>query len=123
MQEKQSSFPGELHRSKPATVVQYSKKLPDTESLMQVWPDEMERYLESSFLNIGQLDNKSLSLKDYVRVGQRQPDRFILQFLRLTRDAWGTGHESLVTAGPFAHHSTSVNTSERYVVVSQSTGR
>ena len=30
----------DLHRTKPPTMVQYSKKLPDVENLMQVWPAE-----------------------------------------------------------------------------------
>ncbi|CAD7928273.1 unnamed protein product [Amoebophrya sp. A25] len=61
---------GDLHRSKPATAVHYSKKMPDIENLMQVWPAEMEQYLEDNVvgLQLAALDHKSLSLKDYVKV-------------------------------------------------------
>ncbi|CAD7971068.1 unnamed protein product [Amoebophrya sp. A120] len=61
---------GDLHRSKPATAVQYSKKMPDIETLMQVWPAEMESYLEQNLpsLQLAALDHKSLSLKDYIKI-------------------------------------------------------
>lgn len=41
---------GDLHRQKPAPTVQYSRKMPDIEQLMQVWPAEFEEFLQSSSL-------------------------------------------------------------------------
>jgi len=40
----------ELSRSKPAPCVQYSKRMPDIEQLMQVWPNEFEDHLAQNAL-------------------------------------------------------------------------
>jgi intraflagellar transport protein 46 len=36
-----------LHESKPPPSVQYSKRMPDIEDLMQVWPTEIEEFLKT----------------------------------------------------------------------------
>uniref|UniRef100_A0A915JIJ8 Intraflagellar transport protein 46 homolog n=1 Tax=Romanomermis culicivorax TaxID=13658 RepID=A0A915JIJ8_ROMCU len=38
----------ELHKSKPPTVVQYSKPMPDVEKLMQEWPAEFESIINQT---------------------------------------------------------------------------
>merc|ERR1712151_1483014 len=56
----------DLNRSKPAPTVQYSRKMPDIEQLMQVWPAEFEEYLQQNPLpDLADID---LDLKDYIRV-------------------------------------------------------
>mmetsp|Transcript_2211 Transcript_2211/g.3117 ORF Transcript_2211/g.3117 Transcript_2211/m.3117 type:complete len:94 (+) Transcript_2211:61-342(+) len=45
--------------------VHYSKSMPDVESLMQVWPEEIERLLKDISLPPAKID---LDLKDYVRI-------------------------------------------------------
>lgn len=40
----------DLNRTKPAPNVQYSRKMPDIEQLMQVWPAEFEDYLQNNQL-------------------------------------------------------------------------
>lgn len=57
----------ELHRNKPAPTVQYSRKMPDIENLMQVWPAEFEEYLTTHPMpNVGNLDD--IDLKDYIKI-------------------------------------------------------
>eukprot|EP00397_Hematodinium_sp_SG-2012_P048762 GEMP01056002.1.p1 GENE.GEMP01056002.1~~GEMP01056002.1.p1 ORF type:complete len:353 (+),score=76.60 GEMP01056002.1:75-1133(+) len=57
----------ELHRNKPAPTVQYVRKMPDIENLMQVWPQEFEEYLTNNPLpGLGSLDD--VDLKDYIKV-------------------------------------------------------
>lgn len=56
-----------LHRNKPAPTVQYVRKMPDIENLMQVWPQEFEEYLTNNPLpNISQLD--SVDLNEYIKM-------------------------------------------------------
>merc|ERR1719379_2959345 len=55
----------DLHRMKPPPNVQYGKKMPDIEKLMQVWPTEFEDYITSNPLPIAELD---LPLQDFVKV-------------------------------------------------------
>merc|ERR1719188_2978631 len=56
----------DLIRSKPAPVVQYSRRMPDIEQLMQVWPAEFEEYLQQNPLpDFGDLD---LDLASYIKI-------------------------------------------------------
>lgn len=56
----------DLNRSKPAPVVQYSRRMPDIEQLMQVWPAEFEEYLQSNPLpDLSELD---LELPEYIKL-------------------------------------------------------
>eukprot|EP00929_Paragymnodinium_shiwhaense_P064250 TRINITY_DN32172_c0_g1_i1.p1 TRINITY_DN32172_c0_g1~~TRINITY_DN32172_c0_g1_i1.p1 ORF type:complete len:379 (-),score=95.50 TRINITY_DN32172_c0_g1_i1:113-1249(-) len=56
----------DLNRSKPAPVVQYSRRMPDIEQLMQVWPAELEEHLqECPVPDLGDLD---LDLPSYIRL-------------------------------------------------------
>lgn len=53
----------DLNRSKPAPNVQYSRKMPDIEQLMQVWPAEFEDYLQQNQLpSLAELDMDLLPL-------------------------------------------------------------
>lgn len=56
----------DLNRSKPAPTVQYTRRMPDIEQLMQVWMSEFEEYLQLNPLpDMVELD---LDLKDYIKV-------------------------------------------------------
>jgi intraflagellar transport protein 46 len=55
----------DLHRMKPPPNVQYGKKMPDIEKLMQVWPTEFEDYITSNPLPLSELD---MPLQDFVKV-------------------------------------------------------
>jgi len=55
----------ELHRHKPAPSVRYSSPMPDVESLMQIWPAQMEELLETSRLPDADLQ---VDLASYVRI-------------------------------------------------------
>jgi intraflagellar transport protein 46 len=55
----------DLHRKKPPPNVQYGKKMPDIEKLMQVWPADFEDYIMNNPLPTADLD---LSLEDYVKL-------------------------------------------------------
>jgi intraflagellar transport protein 46 len=56
----------DLNRSKPAPTVQYSRRMPDIEQLMQVWPGEFEEFLQTnSFPDLADLN---LDLPNYIRV-------------------------------------------------------
>merc|ERR1711964_765285 len=55
----------EMHRIKPPPVVQYSKRMPDIDALMQVWPQEFDQFLNENPLPTSDLD---LSLPDYVKL-------------------------------------------------------
>merc|ERR1712194_750594 len=63
---------GDLHRTtKAGTQVQYSKRMPDIESLMQVWPAGFEEYIEGRSFNLSALemsDDSDFSMKDYVKM-------------------------------------------------------
>lgn len=56
----------ELNRTKPAPTVQYSRRMPDIEQLMQVWPGEFEDYLSQNALP--ELADLELDLASYIRV-------------------------------------------------------
>jgi intraflagellar transport protein 46 len=56
----------DLNRSKPAPTVQYSRRMPDIEQLMQVWPAEFEEYLQSNALP--ELSELELDLPDYIKL-------------------------------------------------------
>jgi len=55
----------EVHKKKPPPEVNYSKVMPDIESLMQVWPPQFEDELSRSKLPSKDLD---VSLEDYARI-------------------------------------------------------
>jgi len=55
----------DLHRAKPPPNVQYAKKMPDIEQLMQVWPAEFEDFLSRNPLPSGSID---LELSAFVRL-------------------------------------------------------
>eukprot|EP00933_Yihiella_yeosuensis_P021121 TRINITY_DN1679_c0_g1_i1.p1 TRINITY_DN1679_c0_g1~~TRINITY_DN1679_c0_g1_i1.p1 ORF type:complete len:382 (-),score=99.40 TRINITY_DN1679_c0_g1_i1:536-1681(-) len=56
----------DLNRSKPAPTVQYSRRMPDIEQLMQVWPAEFEEYLQQNPLP--DLSDLELDLPSYIRI-------------------------------------------------------
>uniref|UniRef100_A0A914WQG1 Intraflagellar transport protein 46 homolog n=1 Tax=Plectus sambesii TaxID=2011161 RepID=A0A914WQG1_9BILA len=56
---------GELHRSKPATNVHYSKPMPDIDLLMQEWPPEVEAMLKRVELPSADMD---VSVEQYVDI-------------------------------------------------------
>lgn len=56
----------ELNRSKPAPTVQYSRRMPDIEQLMQVWPNEFEEYLNQNALP--DMADLELDLPSYIKV-------------------------------------------------------
>eukprot|EP00747_Dinoflagellata_sp_TGD_P167873 gnl/TRDRNA2_/TRDRNA2_193131_c0_seq1.p1 gnl/TRDRNA2_/TRDRNA2_193131_c0~~gnl/TRDRNA2_/TRDRNA2_193131_c0_seq1.p1 ORF type:complete len:406 (-),score=93.06 gnl/TRDRNA2_/TRDRNA2_193131_c0_seq1:148-1236(-) len=56
----------ELNRTKPAPIVQYSRKMPDIEQLMQVWPAEFEEYLAANPLPC--LTDLDIDLAQYTRI-------------------------------------------------------
>jgi len=56
----------DLNRSKPAPTVQYSRRMPDIEQLMQVWPAEFEEYLQQNPLP--ELSELDLELADYIKL-------------------------------------------------------
>mmetsp|Transcript_2599 Transcript_2599/g.6416 ORF Transcript_2599/g.6416 Transcript_2599/m.6416 type:complete len:315 (+) Transcript_2599:147-1091(+) len=56
----------DLNRTKPAPTVQYTRRMPDIEQLMQVWMSEFEEYLQQNPLpDMAELD---LDLKEYIKV-------------------------------------------------------
>merc|ERR1740138_1712735 len=56
----------DLNRSKPAPTVQYSRRMPDIEQLMQVWPAEFEEFLQSNPLP--EFSDMELELSDYIKL-------------------------------------------------------
>eukprot|EP01116_Phalansterium_solitarium_P021623 TRINITY_DN679_c0_g1_i3.p1 TRINITY_DN679_c0_g1~~TRINITY_DN679_c0_g1_i3.p1 ORF type:complete len:347 (-),score=125.89 TRINITY_DN679_c0_g1_i3:326-1366(-) len=56
---------GDLHRTKPAPTVTYAKPMPDIDSLMQEWPNELEKLLESIKLPSADLD---VDIKTFARI-------------------------------------------------------
>jgi len=56
----------DLNRSKPAPTVQYSRRMPDIEQLMQVWPAEFEEFLQTNPLP--ELSELDLELPEYIRI-------------------------------------------------------
>eukprot|EP00927_Polykrikos_kofoidii_P067394 TRINITY_DN62889_c0_g1_i1.p1 TRINITY_DN62889_c0_g1~~TRINITY_DN62889_c0_g1_i1.p1 ORF type:complete len:379 (-),score=77.62 TRINITY_DN62889_c0_g1_i1:122-1258(-) len=56
----------DLNRTKPAPIVQYSRRMPDIEQLMQVWPIEFEECLQENPLpEFAEMD---LDLPSYIRI-------------------------------------------------------
>lgn len=56
----------DLHRAKPAASVCYSRRMPDIEQLMQVWPAEFEEYITNNpYPNLAELD---VDLASYVKM-------------------------------------------------------
>lgn len=55
----------DLHRSKPPPQVHYTRNMPDIETLMQVWPEEVENLLKELKVPPANVD---LDLREYVRV-------------------------------------------------------
>jgi len=56
----------DLNRSKPAPTVQYTRRMPDIEQLMQVWPAEFEEHLQQDPLpDLADID---LDLPSYIRI-------------------------------------------------------
>ncbi|CAJ1410753.1 unnamed protein product [Effrenium voratum] len=55
-----------LNRTKPAPTVQYSRRMPDIEQLMQVWPNEFEEFLQTNPLP--ELSDLELDLPSYIRI-------------------------------------------------------
>ena len=45
----------DIHKSKPAPNVTYSRRMPDIEDLMQEWPPEMETFLRNMKMPSGEL--------------------------------------------------------------------
>lgn len=46
----------EIHKNKPASAVQYSRRMPDIEALMQEWAPEMESFLTQMKMPSGEID-------------------------------------------------------------------
>jgi len=55
-----------LNRGKPAPTVQYSRRMPDIEQLMQVWPAEFEEYLQQNPLP--DMADLETDLPSYIRI-------------------------------------------------------
>jgi len=65
----------DLHRTRPPPTVQYTRRMPDIERLMQEWPTDFEDFLKSpspdgtssvlEYLNLADLD---MPMQDYVRL-------------------------------------------------------
>ncbi|KAI9333311.1 intraflagellar transport complex B protein 46 [Obelidium mucronatum] len=55
----------ELHAAKPAPAVHYSRRMPDIEELMQVWPTEIEEALTTLKLPTSELE---ISLSSFARL-------------------------------------------------------
>ena len=45
----------DLHRSKPAPTIHYSKPMPDIDNLMQEWPEDLEDTLKTTTLPLADL--------------------------------------------------------------------
>jgi len=56
----------DLNRSKPAPTVPYSRRMPDIEHLLQVWPAEFEEYLQQNPLP--DMADLELDLPSYIRI-------------------------------------------------------
>merc|ERR1740117_560406 len=56
----------DLNRSKPAPIVQYSRRMPDIEQLMQVWPAEFEDLLQEQ--GMPELMDLDLDLPSFIRL-------------------------------------------------------
>ncbi|XP_039279162.1 uncharacterized protein LOC111061390 [Nilaparvata lugens] len=62
----------ELHKSKPAPNVHYTKPMPDVDNLMQEWPADFEERLNQIGLPIGDLDCDLLTYIDIVCYFKKQ---------------------------------------------------
>ncbi|KAK9510073.1 hypothetical protein O3M35_004935 [Rhynocoris fuscipes] len=56
----------ELHKSKPAPTMQYTRPMPDIDTLMQEWPDEFEKKLNDVGLPLEELDIDLLTYVDLI---------------------------------------------------------
>jgi intraflagellar transport protein 46 len=56
----------DLSRSKPAPSVQYSRKMPDIEQLMQVWPVEFEEHLQQNHLP--EIADLNIDLPEFIKL-------------------------------------------------------
>ncbi len=45
----------DIHKTKPAANVTYSRRMPDIDTLMQEWPPEMEAFLKTMKMPSGEL--------------------------------------------------------------------
>ncbi|BES99863.1 intraflagellar transport 46 homolog (Chlamydomonas) [Nesidiocoris tenuis] len=57
---------GELHKTKPAPTIQYSRPMPDIDSLMQEWPPEFEEKLNEVGLPLEDLEVDLLTYVDVI---------------------------------------------------------
>uniref|UniRef100_A0A146KPS5 Intraflagellar transport protein 46 homolog n=1 Tax=Lygus hesperus TaxID=30085 RepID=A0A146KPS5_LYGHE len=57
---------GELHKTKPAPTIQYSRPMPDVDSLMQEWPPEFEEKLNEVGLPLEDLEVDLLTYVDVI---------------------------------------------------------
>lgn len=55
----------EIHKNKPASAVQYTRRMPDIEALMQEWAPEMEAFLKQMKMPSGELD---VDLKTFTKM-------------------------------------------------------
>jgi intraflagellar transport protein 46 len=56
----------ELNRTKPAPTVQYTKRMPEIEQLMEIWPRDLEEFLEQN--SLPELADLDLDLESYIKV-------------------------------------------------------
>ncbi|XP_073987630.1 intraflagellar transport 46 isoform X2 [Rhodnius prolixus] len=57
---------GELHKSKPAPTMEYSRPMPDIDTLMQEWPPDFEQKLNEVGLPLEELDVDLLTYVDII---------------------------------------------------------
>lgn len=50
----------DIHKNKPAASVNYSKRMPEIEALMQEWPPEMEAFLKTMHMPSGDVVGSAL---------------------------------------------------------------
>ncbi|GAX84315.1 hypothetical protein CEUSTIGMA_g11737.t1 [Chlamydomonas eustigma] len=55
----------DIHKTKPAATVTYSRRMPDIDTLMQEWPPEMEAFLKNMKMPSGELD---IDLKTFTKL-------------------------------------------------------
>ncbi|PNW83496.1 hypothetical protein CHLRE_05g241637v5 [Chlamydomonas reinhardtii] len=55
----------DIHKAKPAATVNYSKRMPEIEALMQEWPPEVETFLKTMHMPSGDVE---LDIKTYARL-------------------------------------------------------
>lgn len=54
----------DIHKNKPAASVNYSKRMPEIEALMQEWPPEMEAFLKTMHMPSGDVVGGALRTRD-----------------------------------------------------------